>query len=70
MADQFDKASDLEAFALLDALNTQQRNAARAPKLQPVGHCLNPACEEPFTDPARLFCNPRCGTAHAFYSRK
>lgn len=65
MADQFDRASELEAFALLDAMTTQQRKASEAARLKPSGFCLNPACEEAFQDPARLFCNPTCGAEHA-----
>lgn len=61
MADQFDKAQELDALAVESAMAEQAKRAASAPRLQPVGYCLNPACEEPFTDPARLFCNPQCG---------
>lgn len=64
MADQFDRAQELDAMAVEAAMADQQRKAAQAARLTPVGHCLNPACEEPFTDAARLFCNPQCGAEY------
>lgn len=70
MADQFDRAQELDAMAAQSALAEVQRQAAKAARLMPTGFCLNPACDEPFTDAARLFCNPRCGEAHAFYARR
>lgn len=65
MADQFDKAQDLDALAVQSALALQAKKAANAPRFQPIGCCLNPRCGEEFTEPARLFCNPQCEREHA-----
>jgi len=66
MADQFDRAQELDALAQQSAMNAHQLKAAQARKLVAIGECLNPACGEPFdNEPARLFCNPQCGAEHA-----
>lgn len=70
MADQFDRAQELDALATQSALAVHQLKAAAAAKLVPTGECLNPRCCEPFTDPQRLFCDPGCGAEHARLTRK
>lgn len=72
MADQFDRASELESLALESAMNEHQSRAAGAKRLRPSGFCLNPACEESFEGPgagSRLFCNPACGAEHTRRSK-
>jgi len=64
VADQFDRAQELDAMAIQSALAAHQKQAAKAARLTPTGACLNPACDEPFTDAARLFCNPACESEH------
>jgi hypothetical protein len=69
MADQFDRAQELDAMAVEAARAEQERRAARSAKLAPVGHCLNPACEEPL-EGQRLFCGPACEAEHRRRSGK
>jgi hypothetical protein len=64
MADQFDRAQELDALAVESFLALHQKNAAKAARLVPTGACLNPVCEEPFEEVARLFCNPACESEH------
>ena len=63
MADVFDRAQELDSLAVMAARAEQERKAAKCQRLQPVGHCLNPACGEPL-EGARLFCNPECETEY------
>jgi hypothetical protein len=51
-------------MATQSAMAEHQRKAAKAVRLLPTGFCLNPACEEAFSDSARLFCNPACESEH------
>lgn len=65
MADQFDRAQELDAMAVQAAMAAHQLKAAATPRLQPTGCCLNPACDLPLDTPGALFCNPTCGAEHA-----
>lgn len=69
MADQFDRAQELESLALQSDLAVHAKRAAQAPKLQCLGFCLNPACGLD-TLPPQLFCNPDCEREHARRTRK
>jgi len=63
VADVFDQAQERDSLNLREAMAAQSARAAAAPRLLPVGHCLNPACGDDFPQPAanaRLFCGPAC----------
>ena len=68
MADEFDRAQELDALAVTSALNHHAKLAARAPKLAHTGECHNPLCGEPLESP-RLFCGPKCAQQHAKRSK-
>lgn len=68
MADEFDRAQELDALAVTSAMNLQRKLAAAAPKLTATGECLNPLCGEPL-DPPQLFCGPQCAQEHARRSK-
>lgn len=68
MADEFDRAQELELLNLQQSLAAQAEIARATPKLQATGECLAPRCGEPL--PAgQLFCGPACAQFHARYSR-
>jgi hypothetical protein len=68
MADDFERAQELDALAVVSARNLQERKAAREPKLEHTGECLNPLCGEPIESP-RLFCGIPCAQEHARRSK-
>lgn len=68
MADQFERAQELDALNLASSLALQERRAASTPKLSHTGECQNPLCGEPLESP-RLFCGPICAKQHARRSK-
>ena len=64
MADDFDRAQELDGLAVESARNLQAQKAASEQKLIPCGECYNQMCGEPLEAP-RLFCGPKCATAYA-----
>jgi hypothetical protein len=68
VADEFDRAQELDALAVTSALNLQRKLAANAPRLDHTGECQNPLCGEPL-DPPQLFCGPSCAREHARRSK-
>lgn len=70
MADQFDRAQELDAMAVQAAMAEQQRKAAAEPRLKPTGSCLNPACDLPLDKPGALFCDLACGHEYQRRTRK
>lgn len=57
MADEFDRASDLEALNLQSALNLQAKAAAKQPKVEATGFCLH--CGAELND-GRRWCDAEC----------
>lgn len=55
MADEFDRASELEELARISALNYHQKNLA--PSVQATGYCLY--CGEELDD-GRRWCDASC----------
>ena len=64
MADQFDQAQEIDALMAASARAQQEKKAAKEPKLEATGECLNPLCGEP-VDAPKLFCGPNCAKEHA-----
>jgi hypothetical protein len=61
MADYFDQSQETEALFLEQSKQAQAAKAAAAPKLLPIGRCLNPLCCLEFNEgDQRLFCNADC----------
>jgi hypothetical protein len=70
MADEFDRASDIEMRERESSIAAQNAKAAATPKLQPKGECQNPRCGEEFEPGSnRLFCGPKCAQSHSIYTR-
>lgn len=65
MADEFDRASELEQLTTELAIKAQLRAALGAQKVDPVGYCLNPLCGEDFDEGSpRLYCDAGCEREH------
>jgi len=65
MADEFDRASEMEQWSTELAIKAQLTAAARTPKVEAVGYCINPACGEDFEEESlRLYCNAECEREH------
>lgn len=65
MADEFDKASEIEQWSTDLAIKQTLNNAARTPKVEATGFCQNPACWDEFEEGSkRLYCNADCEREH------
>jgi hypothetical protein len=64
VADIIDQAQAFDALNLAQALEVRAAIAKNTQRPQSRGCCLNIDCEEPFSDPARLFCGPPCAEAY------
>lgn len=65
MADEFDRASELEQLATEYAIQAQLRVSRETPKVEPEGYCLNPLCGEDFDEGSpRIYCNADCEREH------
>jgi hypothetical protein len=70
-ADPIDRATEVAELNLADALEAQRLRAAAAPRLAPVGYCMNPACSEDFpAGSPKLYCGASCAQAHAKISKR
>lgn len=64
-ADEFDRASEIEQWSTEMAIRQQLTSAARTPKTEALGYCLNPACGDDFDEGSlRLYCNADCEKEH------
>lgn len=65
MADEFDRASELEQLATEMAIQAQLRASRETPRVEAMGYCLNPACGDDFPEGSqRLYCNAECEREH------
>lgn len=66
MADDIDRAQELDAINTSDAIERHMIMSSIARRLQPTGECRNPRCGEPFVaaDSNRIFCGPECAAEH------